>query len=400
MRGAYLVLIKYSVTMKKVSIFVLFLLSSLTVVKAQVEGTRQKMAIFTPLYLDDAFTTDGSYRYSGNSFPKASIPGLEFYHGVSMAIDSLNKLNIPLDVFIYDSKSSKQTLESQLNKAASEGVKLIIANCSINELEKLAKFGAAKKIMVINATVPNDGNVRNNPYFVVTNPTLPTQGEQIYAYLKKNYPNQQVVYLTRKGASENYLRSVFETLNKVDKAEAMHIKFTDVKDTLSQAQVTSNLVKGKPALFVIGSLDNAFSEKILAQLSRLSKTYPQITVMGMPTWENISLSKYKGVDLVYSTPFYNPNTAAASKNIQSYYTSKMYSRPSDLVYRGFGLTYRYGRLMNQFSNDLAAGIGSKQYKVFYDFDIQPVSKSNPLDYYENKKLYFLTYANGSLKSVK
>ncbi|MCF3111388.1 amino acid ABC transporter substrate-binding protein [Niabella sp. CC-SYL272] len=387
--------------MKKLSLFVLLAVGHVMAVTAQVAGSqRHKMAIFTPLYLDDAFSADGSYNYSGKSFPKTSIPGLEFYHGASMAIDSLDRLNVPLDIYVYDSRSAKMPLESQVNKAASDGVELIIANCAISELDRLSKLAASKKIALVNAVVPNDGNVRDNPYFVVMNPTLPTQGEQIYAYLKKNYPGQQIIYLTRKGASENYLRSVFETLNKLDRTTAMHIKFTDVKDSLSQSQITANLFTDRPSLFVIGSLDNSFSEKLLAQLSRLSKTYPRITIMGMPTWDNLNFSKYKGLDLVYSTPFYSSRLDVTSRNIISYYNSKMYARPSDLVFRGYDLTYRFGRLLNQYGKNLEAMLASKDVRVFYDYDIQPVSKINKLDYYENKKLYFLEYSNGSFKRVR
>ncbi|AHF17662.1 hypothetical protein NIASO_11855 [Niabella soli DSM 19437] len=379
------------------------MISCLAPIIAQVNttvATRHKIAVFTPLYLDDAFSANGVYKYDPKSFPKAAIPGLEFYHGVSMAVDSLNALNIPLDLYIYDSKSATQSIESQFNKAAADGVELIIANCSLADIEKLAKLAVSKKITLLNAAVPNDVNARNNPYFVVLNPTLPTQGEQIYAYLKKNYPNQQIIYLTRPGASENYLKSVFETLNKADRSTAMHIKFVEVKDTLSPAQVAANLVKGKAALFVIGSLDNVYADKLLTQLSQLQKTYSSITVMGMPTWDNLTFSKYKGVELIYSTPFYNARTDAASRNINSYYSAKMFARPSDLVFRGFGLMYRFGRLLNLFGANIPAIMQSKQFSVFYNYDIQPVSRENKIDYYENKKLYFLTYLNGSLKSIK
>ncbi|ANH82394.1 hypothetical protein A8C56_16745 [Niabella ginsenosidivorans] len=389
--------------MKQFFLLVFLLVTGLLPVAAQVTGAagnRHKLAVFTPLYLDNAFGPDGSYNYDNRSFPKASIPGLEFYHGVSMAIDSLNAQNIPLDVYIYDSKSSRQNIESQFNKAATDGVELIIAYCSLNELGTLAKLAASKKITVINATVPNDGNVRNNPYFVVLNPTLPTQGEQIYAYLKKNYPGQQITYLTRKGASENYLRSVFETLNKADRSTAMHIKFVEVRDTLSQAQVAANLVKGRSSLFVIGSLDNNYADRLLTQLARFGKTYSPITVMGMPTWDNLDFSKYKGLSLIYSNPFYNPRTDVASRNISTYYSSKMFARPSDLVFRGFGLVYRFGHLLDQYNGNVPGMLESNQFRIFYDLDIEPVSKENKIDYYENKKLYFLKYFNGSLQEIK
>ncbi|HEV7779771.1 MAG TPA: amino acid ABC transporter substrate-binding protein, partial [Chitinophagaceae bacterium] len=63
---------------------------------------RYKIAIFTPLYLDSAFDYNDEYRYAKNVFPKFINPGLEFYEGAQLAIDSLNKERAPLEVFVYD----------------------------------------------------------------------------------------------------------------------------------------------------------------------------------------------------------------------------------------------------------------------------------------------------------
>ncbi|WP_431211653.1 hypothetical protein ACQ86N_38515 [Puia sp. P3] len=51
---------------------------------------RYRVAIFAPLYLDSAFDATGNYRYDKN-FPKYFNPGLEFYEGAQLALDSLQK---------------------------------------------------------------------------------------------------------------------------------------------------------------------------------------------------------------------------------------------------------------------------------------------------------------------
>src|SRR4051812_9820934 len=60
---------------------------------------RHKVAIFVPLYLDSAFDASNSYRYD-KSFPKFINPGLEFYEGVQLALDSLEKEDARLEVHI------------------------------------------------------------------------------------------------------------------------------------------------------------------------------------------------------------------------------------------------------------------------------------------------------------
>ncbi|WP_114790081.1 ABC transporter substrate-binding protein [Niabella yanshanensis] len=363
-------------------------------------GARHKLAIFTPLYIDEAFDNAGSYKYSGKTFPKASINGLEFYHGAALAIDSLNTLNIPLDVYVYDSKSKRETLEQQFSKCAADGVELIIANCSLAELTTLARLGADKKITVLNATVPNDANATNNPYFVVLNPTIQTQLEGLYNYMKKNYAGRQVTVITRKTSSDPYIRSVLETLNKYYK-DSVKIRFQEINDDIALKALGATTQPTQAGLYVVGSLDTEFGSKIIKQLATNAKNFASVTVIGMPTWENISLAKpeYKGVEIIYSTPFFNPKTDATSRSITTYYTKKMYAAPSDLVFRGYGLTYRFGHLLNRYGKDISKKLSGSEYRTFFDMDIQPDYQNGKISHYENKKLYYLKYLNGTLKAV-
>ena len=53
-------------------------------------NARHSVAIFLPLYLDSAFDATGNYRYDKN-FSQFINPGLEFYEGAGLALDSLRK---------------------------------------------------------------------------------------------------------------------------------------------------------------------------------------------------------------------------------------------------------------------------------------------------------------------
>jgi hypothetical protein len=125
----------------------------------------------------------------------------------------------------------------------------------------------------------------------------------------------------------------------------------------------------------------------------------------MPTWDNISdfsQPLYNGLEIIYTTPFYiNPNDSLAS-HIQQYFKAAFYMRPSDMVFRGFETTYHFARLLQQYGSNLSSNIGEKKYEVFDAFDIQPVflNKQNMiLDYFENKKLYFIKKVDGNVSTV-
>ena len=363
---------------------------------------RPRIAIFTPLYLDSAF--DGwEYRYAKNVFPKFINPGLEFYEGVQLAIDSLSRARVSLEVFVYDTRSATETLAQQLEKSARDSVDLIIAYCSPNEVKTFADAGLKRNIPVINANLPNDGGVTGNPFFVVMNSTLKTQCEGIYRYIQKYYSLNPVIMFRKKGQLEDRIKTYFEDFSKVTMAIPLKIKYVDLPDSFSISQLRAHLDSNSQTVCIAGSMDDDFGKRLLQQLVVLKKDYT-VTVMGMPTWDNINLTRaeYKGVEVIYGTPFYNAKTDKISAAITNYFNTKMFARPSDMVFRGYEVSLKYTRLLLQYGKDLASNLGNKQHKVFTDFDVQPVfSKQNmTLDYFENKRLYFLKWNNGIITNVQ
>jgi hypothetical protein len=387
--------------MKKFILIFLVFISARHQSFAQSNTPKHKIAIFAPLYLDSAFNRDKKYRFSANTFPKFLNPGLEFYEGVQLALDSLKKEYTPLEVFIYDTKSTTESITEQLNKPELENLELIISHCNSAETKLLAEAGLRKNVPVINANLPNDGGITGNPFFVLLNPTLRTQCEGIYKYVQKYYSLDPIVVFRKKGTLEDRIKTYFDDFSKNTVAVPLTIKYVDLTDSFTINQLRAHLDTTNQTLCIAGSLDENFGKKLVQQLAALNKQNYISTVIGMPTWDGISFSKaeYKGIEIIYSTPFYNNKMDKISQSISHYFNKKMYARPSDMVYRGYEVTFRFARLLKQYGKELASNLGNKQTKVFTDFDIQPVlNKQNmTLDYFENKKLYFLKWQDGILK---
>ena len=80
----------------------------------------------------------------------------------------------------------------------------------------------------------------------------------------------------------------------------------------------------------------------------------------------------------------------------------MYARPSDMVFRGFEVTWRFVNLLNKYKKDIASNFGVAENNLFTQFDIQPVflnRENMTLDYFENKKLYFVKKIDGVVRAV-
>jgi hypothetical protein len=369
--------------------------------QADTAHKRYTIAVFAPLYLDSAFDAAGQYRYD-KYFPKFISPGLEFYEGIKLAADSLKIEKIYLDIQVFDTRSATESLQQQLNAPLVQGAGLIIGHVTPAEAKLLAEAALRKNIPFINANLPNDAGISRNPSLVILNSTLQTHCEGIYRYLQKNYGTSPVVIFRKKGQMEDRLQNYFLEAEKNTSGVKLKVKFVSIdesKPLVLQQYLDSNRL----TISIAASMDEYFGKNIAQQLATTIETYPTLLV-GMPTWDAITdfnKKEYKGLSIVYTTPFYNAKTDKTSLSITNYFKINLYSRPTDMVFRGYECMYRFGKLLADNGSNLNSSIGEKKYKVFTDWDIQPVldRQTFSLDHFENKKLYFVKKVGGLVTTV-
>src|SRR6187455_2573160 len=365
-------------------------------------NSKQKIAVFIPLYLDSAFDATNTYRYDKN-FPKFINPGLEFYEGVQLALDSLTKEKVPLEVFVYDTRSVQRNLLEQINEIDT-AIGLIIAHANAQENWVLAGEAMIRKIPYINVNLPNDGGIVNNPYFVMLNPSLRTHVESVYRYLQKYNPLNTITVLRKKGQMEDLIKTYLDDYSQSTASVPLKIKYVDLTDSFTVKQLLPMLDSNRQNAFVAASLDDNFNRRLINQFALAGRSY-KISIIGMPTLDNLdrefSKAEFKGPEIIYGHPFYNAKTDKISTEINNYFTTKMYARLSDMVFRGYEVMMKYSKLLAQYKTDLSSNLNNKSNKVFTDFDIQPVlnKQTMTMEYFENKKLYFLKWQDGVIKGV-
>jgi hypothetical protein len=364
------------------------------------QTAKHKIAIFAPLYLDSAFDEANNYRYE-KQFPKFINPGLEFYEGVQLALDTLAKEGAELEAYVYDIRS-KESLAPQLEKIGNDSVELILGYTNQQESWNIANAARSKKIPYINVNLPNDAGIANNPYFVMLNSTLQTHLDRVYKYVQKNYALDPVIVFRKKGQMEDIIKTSFEDAGK--NSPSVKIKYVDLADSFKVSQLLSKMDSNQHTVCIAGSLDENFGRRLCQQLASISKQYP-LTLVGMPTFDNLTKDftgpLYKGLEIVYSTPFYNPRTDKVSQDITNYFNTKMYARPSDMVMRGYEATWRFSKLLLEYGREFPSNINHKAFNVFRELDIQPVinRQTTTLDYYENKRLFFVKWQDGIIKGA-
>jgi hypothetical protein len=71
-----------------------------------------------------------------------------------------------------------------------------------------------------------------------------------------------------------------------------------------------------------------------------------------------------------------------------------------MVLRGYEATWRFTKLLLRYKKEVNLHLGSKEFALFRETDIQPTlfaAQPGVIQYYENKKLYYLKWQDGFLK---
>jgi hypothetical protein len=348
---------------------------------------RKTIAVFIPLEIDAAFNGP-DYILGNNNLPKTMLPGLDFYNGVLMAIDSLKKTNALLDIRIIDAKQKNNSLATLLTDTSLQKTALIISAVTNKADTKLiADFALAHQTPMVSAVYPNDAGVTNNPFFTVLNPTLKTQCEAISSYLQNNFAKNTILYCKKKGATEDYIQSIIVDSNSKTAKSFLNI---EVEDSLVFSNLAPYLDSTKQNILLCGSLKESFGTALVTILSE-NPAYKS-TVIGMPTWDGDKSIHVPIVEIIYASPYYFNGNEKLLKQLSAAYKLKYLGRPSDQFFKGY-------ETLLYFTNALF----STPMPVFNSFKLMPVYNSSiksQIDYQENKNLYFFRKQNGQLKSAK
>ncbi len=380
-------------------LFGFFLLVNTFNANAQMNTNPLKVVVFAPVYLDSIFE-GANYKLGNNNLSKSVLPGLDFYNGIMLAVDSLNMEKQSLEILFFDTKNGDESIEMILEKNELQNVSLIIASFNNRaEIKSIADFALIKNIPLISMTYPNDGGLVGNPFFALVNPTLTTHIEAIYKYIHRVFPTENITILKRKGATEDMITNHFLKMNKNTAGLPLKIKTIELMDSFSTDQVTQQLDSTKQNIILCASLNESFGNN-LVKATASNKNYKTI-VIGMPTWDGIK-DIGKDAEIIYTSPYNYARTDYLGLKITNSYRNKFFGRPTDMVFKGFEAMYHFGKLLLKYKNNLINHLSDKEFKLFNEYDFQPIKLKNTNslpDYLENKKLYFIRKVDTQIRST-
>lgn len=355
---------------------------------------RYKVAIITPLYLDELVRGESvTFR---DKVPDKAMAGLAFYQGVKMAADSLARAGAKLDIHVFDAGSFKESPDMLITHRQLDSIDLIIGAVEQHDIPILASYARKKRINFVSALINYDGWVKDNQYFTMLQPSVKSHCEFIIDELSRRYSGKDVtlIYRTSSLADDNAALYMLNDLYSEVTFYKLHCNSLPSREMLAAMLDTT-----KPNIIAVSILDPLYADSLLSTLARYFPA-THFEVFGMPSWNSISFLRktgtYSNITVNITSPFnFEAADSALLQSIGSIFRREFGGIPSEMVYRGYesmlwygSLLKRYGTLFNSEYSDLSGA-------PFTRFRIKPRwDRNGSLLYLENRNIYMSTYQGG------
>jgi hypothetical protein len=349
--------------------------------------------VLLPLYLN-TLVKDGKPAFKKT--PDYAMGAINFYEGLTLAATALNNQHLKLQINIHDITDASEKPEALIASHKLDNSHLILGYVQSNDIPELAKFAKQKQINFISALSPSDADVKENPYFILIQPTLSKHLEQLVAYALDKHSKEPKFILHSKnsgGETEAYqqIKKSLHNYKDVKEIDCSQFNFTT-------AALAKNFDSTKTNVLFVSTLDITNTEKILNALAKLPRAY-HFEIFGMPSWKYLKgltqSSGYMELSIHYTSPFYYDPTIVSGKYVNTEYEKTYGGEPSEMVYRGYETIYWLGHLMEQYGVIFNPNLKDVSAAPFTRYDIKPTySKDNDFLYQENDKLYMFHYQNG------
>lgn len=360
-----------------------------------VKKNRYRIDIMIPLYVDELVKND-KIAFKGK-IPEKAQGGINFYEGIKLAVDTLTHLGYKLDVYVHDVGAAESTVEKLLSKDSLRNTDLIIGFVPSPQVAPLAKYAKTKQINFVSAFSPSDGNIKDNPYFLLLSPTLQTHCEFLLSKIVGKYPKENIVLYHRNKVALDSTAYSYLTSDGALK----QIKEVDCNTLPDSSKLGLLFDSVGTNVVIMPIMDNQYAETLVKQLSTHFPEF-HFEIYGMPSWKGMVSSKKAGafddnMDINLSAPYYFDQSVSSGQALANRYKQLYSSKPNEMVYRGFETTYWFADLLHKYGTIFNEKVNDNGMAIFTPFNLKPEwDKDNTFYYNENKHLYIFHYQAGNV----
>lgn len=319
----------------------------ISVNKEQLMG---KISIAKQVVINPADTT---VVYAGVNIDPKALGFLEFYEGALLAVDSLQRMGMNIEVYAFDVSNQKMINQIlQLNEMRE--MDLIVGPVYPELQETVASFAAKNRIPMI-SPLAMTGNIelKNSWYFKVS-PSREYQVEQTAMYVAKELENRNYVMLEYEGNPSSADAQLAKLCKEKLVSGGRKVSFHEYN--LQQRglnEINSVLSETTENVFFIPTDNEAQVSMAITNLNTLSETSNIILVGSqmLTKLKSIQPDNFHRVRLRYLSPYFVDYNRTLVRRMVSQYREIYSAEPTQFSFQGYDVAYYFLSALQKFGKD-------------------------------------------------
>ena len=344
-----------------------------------------KTAIILPLMLNDSVSSE-------------QMKMVEFYEGVLLALDSLKRQGVSIDLHVYDSGNKWASIQPILERPEMKEMNLIIGPVYDTHITEAAAFAENNGIRMVVPFARQVDAVFTNPYVYQVNTPQSYFYSEVYDHFFMQFPQPNILFFETPEEKDDDLISGFKR----------ELSYRDIPYTVLLADTATNKdtiltrldTKRKNILMMTSEKSGCLNNMVpVFQLlvRDTAATKFDISLFGYPQYQvytNNHLASFYEIDTYFYSSFYTNNLLPEAKAFhQKYrrtYCKEIVNRYPKYAILGFDIAYYFLKAMHQYGNDMESHLPEIKYiplQTGFKFE-----RVNNWGGFINRKVFFVHFS--------
>lgn len=320
---------------------------------------------------------------------------IEYYEGFLMAVDSLKRSGVSIDLYAYNSGPENASLNPILSKKEMKDMDIIFGPLYPQQVKPLADFAQKNDIRLVVPFSSKDNSVFRNPAIYQINTPQSYLYSEVYDHFVRQFPNANVIFIEASTGTKDKAEFI---KGLKDELKNRSIPMKSLKEDATVESLKTVLRSDRENIFIPTSGSNVTLIKILPQLTLLVRENPEsnIHLFGYPEWQTYTkdhLETFFELDTYFYSSFYTNNLLPAAisftKNYRRWYGKEMDERYPKYGMLGFDTGYFFLKGLSRYGSELE--------KNMQLMDLVPIQtgfkfqRVNNWGGFINKKVFFVRF---------
>lgn len=279
---------------------------------------------------------------------------IEFYNGMLLAVDTLRKTGLNINLRVYDSGKTDAEAQTLVSYNELKSMDFIIGPAYQSQIKTMADFALANNVKLVIPFTSKSEEVKNNASVFQINAPQNESAADVALQIAQNFKDYNVVIVSFSDPKYNDKAVWADTLKFT--LDAMGVKNKDVVFS-NYTELKKTVDKKKKNLIFPVTTNQVALNQILPIINMLKAKDTEIAVFGFNEWQNYnSISKELfHYDTYFTSPFFidfkNEETIKFLKKYRLYYNAEPTNSHPMYAILGYDMMMYFCESMQKYGHD-------------------------------------------------